>query len=484
MESSSLESSARPGILVRVLSELGLVSLFHSPLDVKLLCLQRFVRLFAYGGSTLVLVPYLQALGISKTNIGLFMTLTLVGDVCISFILTIVADGLGRKTILSMGALMVVGSGITFAICQNYWILLAAAIFGVISPSGNEIGPFRAIEESVVAHLTEPASRSDVYAWYSLLGQAGVACGLMTCGWVIQYVSTVLQWEHVDAYRLVFLGYAAVGLVKLTLTLLLSTAVEADGKASTSKKTAISNEIGRTETSPLLDSANANGSLQTTEEQKSRGRFSSLLPDISREGYTMMTSLCIFFAIDSLASGIISMSWVTYFFRWRYSIKEGELGSIFFVTSLTSACSMLVASSLAKRFGNIKTMVFTHLPSSIFLSLIPAFPDVRLSLLFLWLRSSTASMDVAPRAAFLAAVIQPNERTAIMGVINVCKTVGASLGPFLTGTLADHGFFWVAFVTAGCLKVGYDLGILAVFTNHERHAAERENPRAERSTTV
>lgn len=173
--------------------------------------------------------------------------------------------------------------------------------------SGNEIGPFRAIEESVVAHLTEPASRSDVYAWYSLLGQAGVACGLMTCGWVIQYVSTSLHWEHVDAYRLAFLGYAVVGFLKLTLTLLLSSAVEADGKASTTKKTAISNEAGSAETSPLLGSANANGSLQAAEQRKGRGRLSSLVPDISREGYAMMTSLCFFFAIDSLASGIISM---------------------------------------------------------------------------------------------------------------------------------------------------------------------------------
>lgn len=119
-------------------------------------------------------------------------------------------------------------------------------------------------------------------------------------------------------------------------------------------------------------------------------------------------------------------------------------------------------------------MVFTHLPSSIFLSLIPVFPDVRLSLLFLWLRASSQSMDVAPRAAFLAAVIKPGERTAIMGVINVVKTIGASLGPFLTGTLADHDLFWVAFVAAGCFKTIYDLGMLAVFRNHEKHAAERE----------
>ncbi|PTB70440.1 MFS general substrate transporter [Trichoderma citrinoviride] len=463
------------GLLVKILSELGLVSLHHSRPDVKLLCLQRFVRLFAYGASTLVLVLYLQALGISKTRIGLFMTLTLVGDVCISFCLTLVADALGRKAILALGALLMTGSGVAFAFCENYWILLAAAIFGVISPSGNEIGPFRAIEESVVAHLTEPAARSDVYAWYSLLGTAGTAFGLMTGGWVVQYVSTGLEWQLIDAYRLIFFGYAVLGLVKLALALLLSSAVEADEEV-TKRAVKASAEASNNETSPLL--GNGLGNSQANEEQQeSRGRIASLLPDISQEGYAILTSLSVFFALDAFASGLASMSWVTYFFRWRYGIAEGKLGSIFFVTSITSALSMLVASSLAKRFGNIKTMVFTHLPSSIFLSLIPVFPDVRLSLLFLWLRASSQSMDVAPRAAFLAAVIKPSERTAIMGVINVVKTVGASLGPFLTGTLADHGLFWVAFVTAGCLKASYDLGMLAVFQNHERHAAERERQR-------
>jgi MFS family permease len=141
MEDSSIESFAKPGILVRILAELGLVSLYHSSFDVKLLCLQRFVRLFAYGASTLVLVLYLQTLGISKTKIGLFMTLTLVGDVCISFVLTLVADKLGRKAILAMGALMMVGSGIVFALCESYWVLLAAAIFGVISPRCVHIYP-------------------------------------------------------------------------------------------------------------------------------------------------------------------------------------------------------------------------------------------------------------------------------------------------------------------------------------------------------
>jgi len=123
--------------LTRLLEELGLVSIYKSPLDVKLLCIQRFVRLFAYGGSTLILVAYLSALGHGEDRIGLFMTLTLVGDTIISFFLTLIADGLGRKAILALGALLMAASGVIFGLSGNYWVLLAAAIFGVISPRYN-----------------------------------------------------------------------------------------------------------------------------------------------------------------------------------------------------------------------------------------------------------------------------------------------------------------------------------------------------------
>jgi MFS family permease len=120
--------------LTKFLEELGLVSLYKSSIDTKLLCAQRFVRLFAYGGSTLILVSYMRALGIGDDRIGLFMSLTLVGDVLISFCLTLMADGLGRKTILALGAALMAGSGVVFGLSGNYWILLLAAVFGVISP--------------------------------------------------------------------------------------------------------------------------------------------------------------------------------------------------------------------------------------------------------------------------------------------------------------------------------------------------------------
>jgi predicted MFS family arabinose efflux permease len=121
-------------MLKPILRELGLVSLYNSPLDTKLLCSQRFVRLFAYGGSTLILASFLSSLGISDDRIGLFMTLTLVGDVVISFFLTLFADRLGRKAVLLLGSALMCGSGVVFALSGNYWVLLLAAVLGVISP--------------------------------------------------------------------------------------------------------------------------------------------------------------------------------------------------------------------------------------------------------------------------------------------------------------------------------------------------------------
>ena len=120
--------------LRKVLEELGLISLWSSTLDTKLLCLQRFVRLFAYGGATLILVAFFTELSISKTKSGLFMTLTLVGDTMISFLLTLFADRLGRRAILALGAGLMAASGVVFALAGNYWILLLAAVIGVISP--------------------------------------------------------------------------------------------------------------------------------------------------------------------------------------------------------------------------------------------------------------------------------------------------------------------------------------------------------------
>lgn len=291
------ETRPRKSLLRRSLDELGLTSLLNSPRDVKLLCLQRFVRLFAYGASTLVLVSYLQALGITKTQTGLFMTLTLAGDVCISLALTLAADALGRKAVLAAGAALMAGSGVVFATQGHYWVLLAAAVLGVVSPSGNEVGPFRAVEESVVAHLTPSARRGDVYAWYSLSGTAGAAFGLVACGWATQHLIKDLHWAVVDAYRVVFYGYAVLGLVKFVLAVMLSSKVEAEKKKEVES---------REEEAPFLDDDDNDGEDAAAEPTKPKPRkgIGALLPEVSRESVNVMISLCFLFGLDAFASGL------------------------------------------------------------------------------------------------------------------------------------------------------------------------------------
>ncbi|KAJ5930791.1 Major facilitator superfamily domain general substrate transporter [Penicillium verhagenii] len=456
-------------VVTNTLNELGLVTMWHSPRDVKFLCAQRFVRLFAYGGSTLILASYLSAIGISDDRIGLFMTLTLVGDVVISFFLTLFADALGRKAVLSLGSILMAGSGVIFALFGNYWILLAAAVFGVISPSGNEIGPFRAVEESTLAHLTPKKQLSDVFAWYSLVGTAGTALGQLVCGWIITSLQTLHGWEFIPSCRIIFFVYAAVGVVKLILTLGLTRKVEA-----TVEEVQAEAQEQNGETQPLLA-----GSSPVEQEAPKKG---SLWSTIDGDLWSLVLRLFILFGLDSFASGLASLSWMTYFFHRKFNLPEGELGTIFFVTSSIAAASMLVASSIAKRIGNVKTMVFTHLPSTICLALISVPNNLPLALTFLVLRACSQNMDVAPRSAFLAAVLPSDKRTAIMGAVNVVKTTAQSLGPLITGILARNNMFGVSFILAGCLKVVYDLGMLFTFAGKEaeqRKQAARENDEEE-----
>lgn len=307
-----VESTSRPvRVIAHFLEEVGLVTMWHSSLDVKLLCAQRFVRLFAYGGSTLILASYLSALGITDDRIGLFMTLTLIGDVVISFFLTLFADRMGRKAVLSLGSALMAGSGVVFALTGNFWILLAAAVFGVISPryvlcciwwgefeclsltspprSGNEIGPFRAVEESTLAHLTAHEKLPDVFAWYSLVGAAGTALGQLVCGWMLTSLQSLHGWEFISSCRIMFFVYAAVGVIKLIFTLVLSQKVE-----YVKEEPAQQND----ETRPLLGDA-----APVEEPPKKKGLFAFIEKDL----WSLVIRLFILFGLDAFASGLASL---------------------------------------------------------------------------------------------------------------------------------------------------------------------------------
>ena len=343
--------------------------------------------------------------------------------------------------------------------------------------SGNEIGPFRAIEESALAQLTPTAIRSDIFAWYTLLGNAGIAFGTMTSGRIVQKL-LAHNWSDTQSYRLIFWLYAFLGLVKLALSLLLSERCELEIPKQKQRCASIK-----------LDTVEAEGLLSDDEgfghelaKQVHLRKKKSIWPTISPASRTILLKICLLFAVDSLASGLVPLSWITYFFTRKFAIAEGVLGTLFFATNIASSISNLVASSIAKRIGLVKTMVFTHLPSSVFLSLIPLPSNVGCAIIFLILRSSLQNMDQAPRQAFLTAAVLPNERTATMGIVNMVKTLSQSVGPTVTGWLAGLGKFWIAFLVAGCMKAGYDLAMLKMFVGYKSREEQTMEEEARSAT--
>ena len=308
-----------------------------------------------------------------------------------------------------------------------------------------------------------------------MLGNAGTACGVIACGWIVQALLRGGERSETSAYRIIFGIYAVLGIIKLLLTLLLSDKCEPEQPKQEYQEV---HQMDDVESEGLL--SDDEGIQEEHVQPKVRAplpemKRKSIWPAISPASRSILIKLCLLFAVDSLASGLVPLSWVTYFFNRKFKIPEGQLGTLFFATNIISSISNLAASSLAKRIGLIKTMVFSHLPSAIFLALIPLPSHAWMSMIFLVLRSCTQNMDQAPRQAFLSAAVLPSERTAIMGLVNVVKTLSQSGGPVATGWLADIGKFWIAFLIAGAMKASYDLTMMKMFLGYTSREDEEED---------
>jgi MFS family permease len=452
-------------MLAKIREEFGVETLLSSPKDVHLILLMRALRMFAYGSTTLILALHLSALHNSDTLIGVFMSLTLVGDVFISLLLTFVADSLGRRKIILLGSVTMALSGIVFATQTRFSILLIAAVIGVISPSGNEIGPFRAVEESTLAHLTPAAQRSDVFAWYVVVGTFGTSIGALLAGWLATSLGAA-DGNEVGSYQVIFWLYALLGCAKAGISLLLSDACELE--TIVQKPSAEAGDAEEAETFIQQPQSTAPAS-----KPSSKFAFTQISPSSRRT----LLKLAGLFSIDSLASGMASISLTTYFLSSKFGSAPSSLGTIMAFASLMSSIGNIAASSVSKRIGFIYTMVFTHLPSAVFLAMMPAPNSLGLTVFFIVARATLASMDQAPKAAFLSAVVQPAERTAVMGTLNTVKTAAQSAGPLLTGALAQNKHFGVAFVMAGCMKAGYDLGLLHWFAESKMRGSSADDAR-------
>jgi len=164
------------------------------------------------------------------------------------------------------------------------------------------------------------------------------------------------------------------------------------------------------------------------------------------------------FALDSFAGGFVVQSFAAYWFYLRFGVNPATLGAIFFWANVLAGISALLATRLAARFGLVRTMVFTHLPSNILLILVPLMPNLPLATLVLLARFSISQMDVPTRQSYIMAVVGPEERSAAGGITGVARTIGAALAPVFAGFLyARPALMSVPFFIAGALKILYDV---------------------------
>jgi len=394
--------------------------------DGWLLFATRCSRMFAYGLLSVVLVLYLVEVGLKEWEVGLLLTLTLAGDTAISLWLTTTADRLGRRRTLILGALLMVLAGTVFASTGSFLLLVVAATVGVISPGGNEIGPFLSVEQAALSHVIADERRTDVFAWYNLVGSFSTALGALAGG-LIAEASPHFGLTGAAAYRPVLLAYAAVGVALIGGFAFLSSAVEAT----------------RDESHPLPQAV-----LGLHESRRTVFKLSLL------------------FALDAFGGGFVIQSIIAYWFHVRFGLDPAMLGTIFLFANLLAGVSALAAGWLARRIGLVNTMIFTHLPSNVLLILVPLMPDVYWAVGVLLARFSISQMDVPTRQAYTMAVVRPDERSAAAGVTGVARSVGASISPLLATVLVGSaGLMSVPFFLAGGLKIVYDVLLYRAFSS-------------------
>jgi MFS family permease len=377
------------------------------------------VRSFAYGFFSVVLGLYLDAIGLSTTAIGWIFTAALAGGAVMTVIITAVADSFGRKSLLTVGAALMALAGWVFAVSDDPVFLTIAAIFGTISPSGKEVGPFLSIEQAILPQTTQDRHRTAVFSAYNLVGSFAGALGALAVG-----LPSLFTLAPVSGYRFLVWGYVLSAVVMMVLFALLSPRMEAKTKTNTQ-----THKIG---------------------VQKSR---------------SIVAKLAGLFALDAFAGGFIVQSIVAYWFYLRYKIDLNALGGIFFGTNLLAALSFLAAPAIARRIGLLNTMVFTHLPSNFLMLLVPFMPSVESAVAVLLVRHLLSQMDVPTRQSYTMAVVDADERAASAGILSVARNAGAALAPLFTGVVLASPSLGLPFLFAGGLKVVYDLWIFTVFRN-------------------
>ena len=407
----------------------------HCARDLALINAAGFLRSFGVGLMGVVLGIYLFRTGLTSFEIGLVIAVGLAGGALATVLVSLVADRVGRRSFLLILSLLSGVAGIALAVSPSLPALAVLAFVGMLNGTGTDRSAASALDQAVIPGLVSDIKRTWSLAWYNVLLDVGGALGAMAAALPV-LLQSQLSVSVLRSYLLLFFGYFGLCLVVAALYFFLSPAVEV---------------------------ADPSG-------------LASVRIKIAPESKRIVAKLTALFSLDAFGGGFLTDALVAYWFFRRFGIGEEGLGLVFFAVHVLNAASHLGAAWLARHIGLVNTMVFTHLPSSLFLIAVPFAPSFKIAILLFLCREALVEMDVPTRQSYVAAVVLPNERTFASGLTNLARNVFWAVGSSVAGLVMQNLAFSAPLVIGGGTKVTYDLVLYRAF--RKVRPPEEQEPRA------
>ncbi len=386
--------------------------------DYRRLLSIRMLRSFGFGFVPVVLGLRFEERGLGAGPLGAALSIGVLAAALSGLPLAALAAKLGRKPVLVATGLLMTVTGADLALATQHALLVLGGATGMLGAAGIDLGPFLAIEQAALVDSVSDRGRNRAFGRYSLTGGLAAAAG----GLVASLGSSPSRIE------MLFLIFAALGVLTAVISAFLSTGAKA-------------------------------GSLQ---------------PVISRASARPIAGLAALFGVDALGGGLILQTVIAYWLHVRFGAGSALLGPSFALIALVQAGSYEVASRLADRIGLVRTMVFTHLPSNVLLMIVPFSPNLTVALILLTLRFAIAQMDVPARQAYVASIVPPAERAGALAFTGTVRGVMQAIGPLIAGLAIQASAAGLPFLLAGGLKISYDLGLYAAFSQRPgSHEAAR-----------
>jgi MFS family permease len=371
----------------------------------------RSLRAFADGYVAVLLPAYLLALGVGTVEVGVIATTTLLGSALATIAIGLWGHRFAAGRLLPAAALLMAATGFAFAGLSSFAPLLLVAFVGTLNPSSGDVSVFLPLEHARLAAAASGPARTALFARYSVLGALFAAVGALSAG-VPDVLSAHFGVDRLRALRAMFVLYGLIGLI----VGLLYRRVDAGGAAAAT-----------TPPAPL---------------QASRA---------------IVVRLALLFSVDAFAGGLVLNALLSLWLLQRFGLTLTQAGTFFFWAGLLSATSQFAAPLVARRIGLLNTMVFTHIPASVFLIGAAFASDLRAALALLLARAALSQMDVPTRSAYVMSVVTPAERPAAASFTAVPRSLAAVVSPALAGAMFAAGWVATPLVLCGALKIGYDL---------------------------